>query len=265
MDILNNGSGNKIVLQYRAFPPYFPSEPETVAFYYLHLSFDVITGKIPVTVAQAQNLAGLMLQIDRGDFTDEASFYSINLEDYVPHNLLYKLTYEDWMKSISRSYKGLVGILHREAKQSFIENLQDSPFFAVSSFQVQFMKVTGGVSLVLPTELLMSISARGVDLHTTSMTRRIMFFPYSLVVSWGVSRNILKLTAVYDHCQVSIYLSTVQARLIHLLSEAYALLSVNRPLKQVNESSCTRLEGLNRTQATRYNGRAGRLFDRKAQ
>lgn len=259
MDIITEGEGsNKIVLQYRVYPQLFSSEPETVSFYYLQLAFDVVAGKIPINVDKAIQLAGLMLQVDRGNFTDAASLEAIQLEDYIPLNL-YKLPGINWRKLVFKSYKHLVGIEVREAKQQYIEALQANLFFATTSFSVQFMKVTGGHRLVLPSELILGVSSRGVDVHTASMSKHIMHFEYNRIVSWGVSKNLLMLSALHDHCQISIYLSTNQARLIHSLADAYALVSVSRSLKQISESSCTRKEGLSREQASRYLGKAARL------
>mmetsp|Transcript_2007 Transcript_2007/g.4520 ORF Transcript_2007/g.4520 Transcript_2007/m.4520 type:complete len:591 (-) Transcript_2007:174-1946(-) len=261
MDVITVGEGfNRIILQYKVFPPFYPTEPETVSFYYLQLSFDVLVGRIPVVIEQAVILAALMLQVDKGDFIDEASLGSIDLQNYIPQDLLLR---KDLVSRVYKSYKDLVTTETREAKQRYIEILRDNVFFATTSFKVVFMKITGGARISLPGLLTLAINAKGVYMHSANKERKIMHFPYSRVVSWGISRNILMLSAIHDHCQVSIYFNTTQARLIHSLADAYALLSVNGTLKQISQSTCTRKEGLNREQAFREIGKAIRLYEEK--
>ena len=94
------------------------------SIFYLHLSYDFLRGKFVMKEEEILTMASLKMCVDHGDFTGEKSkFLKINIEDYIPVNLIDNYSPQIWIDKIFVEYLQFNSFSRNKAKLQFLEYL----------------------------------------------------------------------------------------------------------------------------------------------
>ena len=264
MDILTNRSSlaedstQRLILKRRLCTPVTENDPDLTNFTYAQASFDILAGRLPVDRHTSTQLAGLMLQIDLGDYKESEL---ISLEEVLSESAMFMLSYREWNQALKREHMRLIGQSKPSCKFAYIQLVSRSHLFTCEHFPVSLLEVKGTSRLNLPKVLWLSINFQGFYLISRDFETTYHVFGYSEVISWGVASDRFVLVTLFYSDQIEIHLETRLGPVIQSLSEDYAnLISGRGSSSPTLPAKWLRREGLARIFVTAFPRLSKALF-----
>ena len=243
--VLSEDSVQRLILKQRLFLPLGKIDEEMINFTYAQASFDVLSGRVPVNMETSIQLAGLMLQIDLGDYKDSEL---ISLDEVLSEQSMFQMSYREWTTTLRAEHRKSTGCTKQSCKQAYIHLVSTSNLFTCQHFAVHLLDIKGTSRLNLPKNLWLSISYQGFFLISNDTATVHLQFPYTEVMSWGVATDRFVLVTLYYSDQVEIHLGTKLGPVIQSLAEDYANLIAGRGLSSPTlPAKWLRREGIART------------------
>ena len=264
MDVLTNrnslpeDSTQRLILKRRLCTPITESDPDLANFTYAQASFDILAGRLAVDRGVSTQLAGLMLQIDLGDFKESEL---ISLEEVLSESAMFMLSYREWSQALRTEHRKLLGMPKNTCKFAYIQLVSRSNLFASEHFPVNLLEIKGTARLSLPKALWLSINFQGFFLISRDFETTYHVFSYQDVISWGVASDRFVLVTLFFSDQIEIHLETKLGPVLQSISEDYAnLISGRGSSSPTLPAKWLRREGLARTFVTPFPRLSKALF-----
>ena len=132
----------KIYLRIRVYYKLIDKDLDSVSMFYLQISYEVLRGKIPLTEEEALYLASQSMAVDHGDFSEEkVRFLKINIERYIPSNMIELNPPQIWIDKILINYLKLRSYSKNQAKMTYVNFLKNKELFMTDQYTVQYSKL----------------------------------------------------------------------------------------------------------------------------
>lgn len=127
----------RIYLKVLIYYEYKDEDADTITMIYVQTNYDVILGKMNLSIEDAVELGALQLLVNY-ESDNEVAYKNLdrNLSDYIPKNLYDKEQPTIWLKNIFDRYRDLPEYSKLEAKNKYLEYAKKNCLFEAHQFQV---------------------------------------------------------------------------------------------------------------------------------
>ena len=215
----------KIILKVQFFFKLMENDIDTLEMYYSQNLSELLQGKISIKHNEAVSLASLALCIDLKQEKANKPPKYLNLEKYLPKDLLLQNPPDVWTNKIINAHQSLLNYSDIQLKMGFLEILKKFDLYMAHQFIVNHIKIDenenknkGGIILgINPLFIVLS------DLLTKKTISK--FFFGKEIVSWGISGKEFFILETTDFKH---FFKTSHAKGINFLVDGYFNLIQNK-------------------------------------
>jgi myosin-7 len=141
-------------------------------------------------VDEAAQLAALQYRVKFGDNRKGLSGIASQLRDYIPQDLVDRMSSQEWVKAIVAAYVTSDTVSSENAKAKYLSIISRWPTFGALFFNVRQI-----LDANLPEEMQLALQASGISLIDKGHKTALAVFPYSVIAGVVSGGGYLRLRA----------------------------------------------------------------------